>query len=151
MTLYFRSSIRATVEAITQRIKAGSSVVTGPIKLSELRKDPDVVQKRVDDVFSIAARLFLTTMSKEVYRNLERLCDGFGKFKRAEGLMREQSHLRDNGYVRVASNTAMPAWRAEAKGRLKTVVYDEEVRPAGANRPEPFGIPWPPSGALRID
>lgn len=104
----FRSNVRVIVESIAKRCEAGASVEIGPLKLRELRRDLDVVQRRVDDISNLTARLFLTTMSKPMYGNLTKLCDGFGSYVKNGGLKRELYHLRDIGYVDIESIGGIP-------------------------------------------
>ena len=105
---YFRTNLRAMMDAIVQRTKEGGQLELGPLKMGEMRRDLAVMQKRVEGISDLTARLFLTTMSGPMYGNLEKLCDGFGPYAWSGGLERELYHLRDIGYVDVGSIREIP-------------------------------------------
>lgn len=80
------------------------------LEVGELRSQLHLVGARMDQISELVAKLFLTTMSKEMFKNLEKLADsnGFGPYEMKKGFERELYHLRDIGYVRVQSIGAIP-------------------------------------------
>ncbi|MFF1443347.1 hypothetical protein [Streptomyces sp. NPDC058295] len=55
------------------------------------------------------SKLFLHTMSGQMYENLKKLTSGnFGNYVMGSALERELRHLRDIGYIRVHSISSVP-------------------------------------------
>ena len=68
------------------------------------------MRDRVDDAVAKIAQLFLLTMSGPMFQNLRKLAQqgGFGAYSWSAGLERELYHLRDIGYIDVASVQSIP-------------------------------------------
>ena len=109
LILIFRPEIKLLRDVLEQRLRKGSSVEIGPIKIGELRAELDFVREGLNEVNEKVASLFLTTMAPPMYVNLKKLASGeFGPYEVSKGLERELYHLRDIGYIEVASIRAIP-------------------------------------------
>jgi hypothetical protein len=94
---------------ISERLHSGSSVRVGPVQIGELKNQVEDVKERIGEVDQKIGRLFLTTMAPEMYRNLKKFQSGnFGPYKKEGGLRRELYHLRDIGYIKIDSISAIP-------------------------------------------
>ncbi|MGB5631506.1 MAG: hypothetical protein WBM86_01845 [Waterburya sp.] len=101
---YFQKEFRAFLDALKDRLKAGSSIKVGSIEIGELKKEVKGVRKELSEINEKASDLFLTTMSPNMYFNLRKLNSGnFGHYVKNQGLKRELYHLRDIGYIEVES------------------------------------------------
>lgn len=83
------------------------------LKYSDLevrfRQEIQTVRDRIEEIDERVTKLFLITMSPEMYFNLEKLADGtFKNFEKTAGFERELYHLRDIGYVKIESIRAIP-------------------------------------------
>ncbi len=106
---YFQKEFRAFLDALKDRLKAGSSIKVGSIEIGELKKEVKGVRKELSEINEKASDLFLTTMSPNMYFNLRKLNSGnFGDYVMNQGLKRELYHLRDIGYIEVGSISALP-------------------------------------------
>lgn len=105
----FQGQLKAFLNALTKRLKAGSSIKVGSIEIGELKKEVKGVRKELSEINEKASGLFLTTMSPNMYFNLRKLNSGnFGHYVKSQGLKRELYHLRDIGYIEVESISALP-------------------------------------------
>ena len=109
LLFYFRPAIRVFREALRRRLEGGASLKVGPVELGELRSEVKSVRNELSELNRKVTKLFLTTMSPAMFHNLEKLYSGrFGPFTKTQGLRRELYHLRDIGYVDIASISALP-------------------------------------------
>ncbi len=114
MVIYFRQELDLIKRILSKRLESGSSVKIGPVEIGELKKEVEIVRKNLEVTNERISNLFLTTMSPAMYENLKKLSSGtFGHYKINKGLKRELYHLRDIGYVKVKSITAIPAEGAD--------------------------------------
>jgi hypothetical protein len=99
----FRPEIKLLRENLKQRIESGGAIEIGPIKIGELKKEISSVKVKLDETNDRISKLFLITMSEDMYVNLKKLAQksGFGKYEMNGGLERELFHLRDIGYIEV--------------------------------------------------
>ena len=109
-SIFLRSEIRALRVAFAKRLSAGSSVRLGSVlELGEVRQEVAAVREDVDRISANVGELFLLTMSDAMFLNLSKLETGtFGHFERNQGLEAELRHLRNVGYIRVASVRSIP-------------------------------------------
>ena len=108
--LVFRPEIVLLRKELSKRILSGGAVEIGPFKIGELREAIHSVKKQLDETNERISKLFLITMSPDMYRNLKKLArpEGFGEYKMSGGLERELFHLRDIGYVDVRYIKSIP-------------------------------------------
>lgn len=99
----FRPEIRLLREEFSRRVRGGGALEIGPLKIGEIREELHSVQRRLDETNERISRLFLITMSEDMYYNLKKLTrsEGFGPYEMCGGLERELFHLRDIGYIEV--------------------------------------------------
>jgi hypothetical protein len=82
----------------------------GPQGVRLALRKVDEVDRKLQQTRDRLDRLFLLTMSPAMYENLRKLGSGrFGHFTMSEGLRRELYHLRDIGYIDVASIRQLPS------------------------------------------
>lgn len=106
---YFQTEFREFLNALKERLEAGSSIKVGSIVIGELEDKVEDVRRELSDINEKASDLFLTTMSPKMYFNLRKLNSGnFGHYVKNQGLKRELYHLRDIGYIDVESISAIP-------------------------------------------
>ena len=109
LILIFRPEINLFRKILAERLKTGSSVELGPIKLGELKAELNSMREELELLNDRVAKLFLTTMAPLMYVNLRKLASGnFGAYEMSKGLEQELYHLRDIGYVEVESIKAVP-------------------------------------------
>ena len=107
--LLFRPELSALRPALMARIEGGSALKMGPVEFGELKQEVASVRTEVNDLNDRVYKLFLLTMSPDMFNNLMKLASGtFGSFEKTGGLERELRHLRDLGYVDVPSVGFMP-------------------------------------------
>ena len=99
----FRPEIKLLRENLKQRIESGGSIEIGPLKIGELKREISSVKVKLDETNDRISKLFLITMSEDMYANLKKLAQesGFGKYQMNGGLERELFHLRNIGYIEV--------------------------------------------------
>jgi len=107
--LFFRRELRMVRGALEKRISEGSSLEFGPVKFGELKEQVRSVQGEVQELQGLVVRLFLATMSDEMFFNLRKVASGkFGEFVKGKALERELHHLRNIGYISCESLTRIP-------------------------------------------
>ena len=96
-------------DALVRRVESGGALDLGPVRFGELKAEIQTVRADLVRVENVVAELFLATMSVAMFENLRKLATGaFGPYHLGQALERELYHLRDIGYVSVASVKAIP-------------------------------------------
>ncbi|MGB5620527.1 MAG: hypothetical protein WBM78_27040 [Desulfobacterales bacterium] len=110
MLQVFRPEITLLREELSRRVRRGGALEIGPLKIGELREELHSVKKQLDETNERISKLFLITMSPDMYRNLRKLSrpQGFGDYDLSGGLERELFHLRDIGYIEVPYIKSIP-------------------------------------------
>lgn len=105
----FKPELGLLRKVLMQRLESGGQVRIGPLELGALQARVENVSRELVDLNAKVSQLFLTTMSPEMYINLRKLAGNrFGRFILSGGLKRELYHLRDIGYIEVASISSLP-------------------------------------------
>ena len=109
-------------------------------QLDEVKEQSRKIQEQLDVVSGRVQKLFLMSMSPEMYLNLEKLSrpGGFGPFVRNPGLERELRYLRDIGYVSVRGVGTLPPFGENLSDYAKiTPLGAEFVATRGSMTAEP--------------
>ena len=73
MLQVFRPEITLLREELSRRVRRGGALEIGPLKIGELGEEIHSVKKQLDETKERISKLFLITMSPDMYRNLRKL------------------------------------------------------------------------------
>jgi hypothetical protein len=96
-----RGAVGAACDTIREVIQAlGVSEAKVARDIRDIRTRQESAETRIQEAERKIERIFLYTMSDNIFRNLKKLASGsFGHFENTGTLRRELRHLRDIGYV----------------------------------------------------
>lgn len=123
----FRKEIALIRKVLAKRLEGGASLELGFLKIGELRAELDIVRRGLNDANEKIGRLFLAAISPWMYQNLRKLASGrFGSYEMSNVLERELYHLRDVGYIKVESISAVPRVGTNLSDYVKITTSGEE-------------------------